>query len=76
MQDLLEYITRKITQAEISVDTTEENQTRLYTIKAPKAIFGMLIGKGGKTIRAIRAVARARAIIDRENVNIQLQETS
>lgn len=75
MQDLLKYIAQNITgEQEIAVDESQNEGQTLYTIKAPKAVIGMLIGKEGKTIRAIRALARARAIKEQIMVNIQLEE--
>lgn len=74
MQDLLEYIVKKLTGEEATVSATSENNLNVYTIRAPKAVMGLLIGKGGKTIHAIRALARARAIKDQENINLVLEE--
>lgn len=75
MKNLLEYLAKKITDIDsIEVLETKLDDVLVYTIKAPKEVFGLLIGKGGKTIRAIRSLARARAIKDQERVSVQLEE--
>lgn len=81
MQKLLEYITRELTgneKIEVAMETldpsSDSGQVHVYTIKAPKEVMGILIGKSGRTIRAIRALARARAIKDNESISVELQE--
>ncbi|TSC89473.1 MAG: UPF0109 protein [Microgenomates group bacterium Gr01-1014_5] len=75
MKKLLEYISRSLTEnEEIQVQVQEQDGAKAYTIVAPKEVMGILIGKEGKTIRAIRALARARAIVDQEKVFINLLE--
>lgn len=75
MQKLLEYITREITGNEkIEVSVASQDTINIYTINAPKDVMGILIGKEGRTIRAIRALARARAIKDNEQISVELQE--
>lgn len=77
MQKLLEYITREITGNEkIEVATETSENVNVYTIKAPKEVMGILIGKSGRIIRAIRALARARAIKENENISVELQEVA
>lgn len=75
MKDLLEYITKNITgEKKITVDESEAESVYQYVIKAPKDVMGLLIGKEGRTIRAIRSLARARAIVDQVNINVNLEE--
>ncbi|MBI2590680.1 MAG: KH domain-containing protein [Candidatus Blackburnbacteria bacterium] len=75
MIELLEYITQAITgEKGIKVEKDTSGDFITYTIKAPKAVMGLLIGKEGRTIRAIRTLARARAIVDQEKISIQLEE--
>lgn len=82
MQKLLEYITREITGNEKievgmeSLDPSSNSGLNIYTIKAPKEVMGILIGKSGRTIRAIRSLARARAIKENENISVELQEVA
>jgi len=74
MEKLLEYLTKNITGKKVSVEKTNSGDLNIYTITAPQKVMGMLIGKQGRTIRAIRALARARAIVDEENVAVKLEE--
>ncbi len=75
MKNLLEYITQNITgNKDIKVVESEEDGVHQYVIKTPKDVMGLLIGKEGRTIRAIRSLARARAIVDKVNINVNLEE--
>lgn len=75
MLKLLEYLTREITDNKnIEVTETDTDGVKTYTVHAPKEVMGLLIGKEGKTIRAIRSLARARAIIDQEKVFVNIEE--
>lgn len=74
MQNLLEFLSSEIAGQPLRVEMEEVDGIQLYTIFVPKENMGLLIGKGGKTIRAIRSIAKARAIVDQLRVNIQLQE--
>lgn len=76
MLNLLEYLVRQVTgNDQIEVTVSENEGVNTYTVHAPKEVMGLLIGKEGKTIRAIRALARARAIIDQEKVFVNLEES-
>lgn len=75
MIELLKYITTNITGNEnIQINREESEDAAFYTIHAPKEVMGLLIGKEGRTIRAIRTLAKARAIIDQEKILIRLEE--
>ena len=77
MIDLLTYITQNLTGSkDITVTQTEVEGRQEYTIKAPKEVMGLLIGKEGRTIRAIRNLARARAIVDKILIDVKLEEKS
>lgn len=77
MLKLLEYLVKKITgNNEVKITENEQEGTSVYTVSAPKEVMGLLIGKEGKTIRAIRSLARARAIIEQQKVFIAVQEKS
>lgn len=67
MNDLLVYITKQITdgQAEPEIVETEEEGSRVLTLKVPQEFVGLLIGKEGKTIRAIRNLVKAKSMLER-----------
>lgn len=89
MQKLLEFLVEQITGLpagkagkKVAIEKTESGGMEVYTIKPPKDLMGILIGKGGRTIRAIRALARTRAIVDDKqslssikNISVQLEES-
>lgn len=75
MLKLLEYITQTITDnKDINVSEADNEGVKTYTVHAPQEVMGLLIGKEGKTIRAIRSLARARAIVDQEKVFVNIEE--
>lgn len=75
MIDLLEYIARGITEnSKVSVKESTSEGIHVYTIHAPKEVMGILIGKEGRTIRAIRLLARARAIKEQASIRVELEE--
>lgn len=75
MQKLLEFLIEQITGKKVAIDKTESGGMEVYTIKSPQDLMGILIGKGGRTIRAIRALARTRAIVDQKSISVQLEES-
>ena len=54
----LEYILKSIisTPDEISITTSEDNGLMMIEIHAPAEVTGQIIGKQGKTIKAIRTI--------------------
>ena len=75
MKDLLNFLIKKVTgidDFEIS-ETTEDNYTR-FTIKTKPGTAGLIIGKGGKTIKTIRNLLKIRATLEKKGVNISVEE--
>jgi len=75
MKELLEYILKGIL-GETDFYVTEEvdgNFVRLF-IKVEPESAGMVIGKGGATIKAIRSILRVRATLDKKGVSVNLAE--
>lgn len=76
MKDLLEFIvTNLVTNPEaVSIEEkTEEGNINLLLTVDPKDM-GLIIGKNGQTIRAIRKLLSVRAIAENVRVNLQLNE--
>ena len=66
MQDLLTYITKQITDGiEPEIVETEEEGSKVLTLKVPQEYVGLLIGKEGKTIRALRNLVKAKSMLAR-----------
>ena len=85
MNNLLVYITKQITGGtEPEIVETEEEGSKVYTLKVPQEFVGLLIGKEGRTIRAIRNLVKAKSMLSRakngdessERVFVRVEELS
>jgi predicted RNA-binding protein YlqC (UPF0109 family) len=75
MKDLLSYILKEITKNEsIEVKEEVENNFSRLTILAPKDLMGIIIGKEGRTIKAIRNLLKVRATLEKKGVNVTVEE--
>lgn len=76
MKDLLNYIvTNLVTKPDvISIEEQRQNGMVDLTLKVDPQDMGLIIGKGGQTIRAIRKLLTVRAIAENVRVNLQLAE--
>lgn len=76
MQDLLKYIVTNIVTNPDAVVVEEQNidgDVNLILTVDP-ADMGIVIGKGGQTIRSIRKLLTVRAIVENVRVNLQLND--
>ena len=76
MKELLEFLIKSITgieKFEIKSDDSEEGFVKL-TALLPKEQIGLVIGKEGKTIKAIRSILRAKATLERIGFTLDIQE--
>lgn len=76
MKDLLEYIVKNLVTKPkaISIDEQQESGAVNLTLSVDPSDMGIIIGKSGQTIRAIRKLLTVRAIAENVRVNIQLNE--
>lgn len=76
MKELLEYIVKNlVTKPEaISIDEQQESGAINLTLSVDPSDMGIVIGKSGQTIRAIRKLLTVRAIAENVRVNLQLNE--
>jgi len=72
MKDVLDYIAKAIVDAPDEVDVTERKGDRgiILELRVSSDDMGKVIGKGGRTVRAIRNVVKAAAI--REDVHVSV----
>jgi predicted RNA-binding protein YlqC (UPF0109 family) len=63
VKELLEFLARELVDDPTSVDVTESSDDRgvRLTLRVAPDDMGKVIGKGGRTAKAIRAVVRAAA---------------
>lgn len=76
MKDLLNYIvTNLVSKPEaVKIDEQTENGNVNLNLTVDPTDMGLVIGKGGQTIRAIRKLLTVRAIAENVRVNLQLTE--
>lgn len=74
MKNLASYILDNI--LEEKVDIEEEEIDGFVTVKvfAPQEAMGKVIGKGGKTVNAIKNLLKIKAIKENKKVDIQIEE--
>lgn len=76
MKDLLELILKNIVTNPDAIEITvgQEEDKEVYTIKVDPADMGRVIGKSGKVIKAIRALAHVVAIRQNKRFRINLAD--
>lgn len=76
MKDLLNFIvTNLVTKPEtVSVEEQKDDGTINLNLTVDSTDMGLIIGKNGQTIRAIRKLLTVRAIAENVRVNLQLTE--
>jgi len=75
MKELLEYILKEITKDNsiIVTEDVDDNFSKL-TIFAPKELMGIIIGKEGRIIKAIRNLLKVKATLEKKGVNVSVEE--
>lgn len=76
MKDLLSFIvTSLVTNPEaVQIEERKQNGTIDLNLTVDPKDMGLVIGKNGQTIRAIRKLLTVRAIAENVRVNLQLVE--
>lgn len=79
MKELVKFIVEKITgkddiKVEQSYSPEGEDNQLLLTIECPKEDIGKVIGKEGRTIKAIRTLVRILAIKENLLINLNIKE--
>jgi len=71
MEELLRFLLKNITGKDIPVAQTEEEGRMVFEISPDTETIGLVIGKAGKTIKAIQEIMRVRA--RKENMFIYIR---
>lgn len=77
MKDFLEYLVKLVVIAPDAVKVREEEVNGVATFRltvAPEEV-GLVIGKSGKVIRALRNLVRVKAMKENRMVNVEIEET-
>jgi uncharacterized protein len=74
MRDLAEYIIKQLVTKpeEVSVEEEQSQEGVTLLVKVASEDMGLIIGKAGATIKAIRKILTIRAVADKVRVNIRL----
>ena len=73
MQELVSYIVESLTgNSDFTVDISEEE--RLITITLSSEDIGRVIGRGGKTAKAIRLIVKAAAAKRNKRYDVEIRE--
>ena len=74
MKKLATFIIQSITNSQdFTVEEQEEESNVSLRVKAHPDITGLIIGKGGKTIKNIRKILSIKATLEGKGVNITVQ---
>jgi len=76
MKDLVEYIVKQLVSNPDKVTVTEETSVEgiMLVLDVAPEDMGLIIGKGGQTIKSIRRLLTVKAIADQVRVNLRLNE--
>lgn len=75
MKNLLEYLLQGLLGEEkFEVTESEEEGRLVYTIQTADKNKGLIIGKGGKMINALRNILKVPATLQKKVVNLQIAE--
>ncbi len=77
MKQLIEYLVKSIVEKPEKAKIKEIKQEGFseYLIKVDPEDIKIVIGKNGQTIRAIRTLAKTKAIKQGKRINVKLEET-
>lgn len=76
MKDLVEFIIKKLVKKpeEVSVSSIESEEQIVLQLKVEKEDMGRIIGKNGKTIKAIRTIVNIASAKLGKKVNLEVLE--
>jgi len=76
LQDLITYLAKGLVDKpdEVNVELVEERNANVYEIEVADDDLGKIIGRGGKTARAIRQVVSAAAPRSRKRTLVEILE--
>jgi predicted RNA-binding protein YlqC (UPF0109 family) len=75
MRDLLDFLIKGITgNKDFEIEESQDADRSNFEVKIDPSFFGLIIGKGGRTIRAIRNLLKVRATIEKKGVNVSVAE--
>jgi len=77
MKKLLEHILSSITEKDnFQVEETKQDSVINYNILVNPEVIGLIIGKSGRTIKAIQNILRVKARLEKTSVFLNITEKS
>ncbi len=73
MDELLKFLLNSISGEDVQFEKKEDSGIITYTIKPKKEKTGLIIGKNGKTIKAITQILKIKATIEKKRVFVNLE---
>ncbi len=76
MKELIEYLIKNITNSDnftVSETQVEENRYN-YIVQADSSIIGLIIGKNGNVIKALRNLIKIKATLEKKLVTMSVEE--
>jgi predicted RNA-binding protein YlqC (UPF0109 family) len=76
MKDLIKYIAEALVDnpEQVSVEEVEGNQTSVLELKVSKEDLGKVIGKQGRTARAMRTILSAASAKEKKRTVLEIVE--
>jgi predicted RNA-binding protein YlqC (UPF0109 family) len=75
MKDLLNYmISAVLGEAKFELLEAEDAGRTIFTIKTDPENVGLIIGKGGRTIKSLRNLLKVRATLEKKAVALNIGE--
>lgn len=76
LQDLVRFLTKSLVDEpdQVEISGTEDDSLVDLEIKVAQDDIGKVIGRQGRTIRAIRTVAKAASVKVGKRVNVEVQD--
>lgn len=76
MKDLISFIAKSLVDNPTSVSVSEDvdGDTHVYTLKVGEGETGRVIGKHGRTARAMRILLNAAAMKNKIKANLEIQD--
>lgn len=75
MEELLNFLLTEITgEEDFEIEKIEEDGVLNFNVKADTEHMGLIIGKNGKTIKAIQEIMRVRGKLEDKGVYVNIEE--
>jgi predicted RNA-binding protein YlqC (UPF0109 family) len=74
MKELLDFLVKNITGIEdYSIEEVTDNSFTKFVVKTNPDEAGLIIGKGGKTVKTLRNLLKVRATLENKGVAISVE---